>query len=70
MYLSHRDTAQIVRRCVEADKNVGFDIVFGVSDNFTRFRDLEHAKDVIGYVPADGIREWPLPDDWSAEPPA
>ena len=43
-----------------------FDIVFGVSDNFTRFRDLEHAREVIGYEPRDGIRQWPLPDDWNA----
>ncbi len=60
VYLSHRDAAQVVRRCVEAPDSVRFDIVFGVSDNFTRFRDLEHAKRVIGYEPQDGIRQWPL----------
>lgn len=68
VYLSHRDAAQVVRRCVEAPESVMFDIVFGVSDNFTRFRDLEHARDVIGYEPQDGIRRWPLPDDWIATP--
>lgn len=60
VYLSHRDAAQVVRRCVEAPESVKFDIVFGVSDNFTRFRDLEHAREVIGYEPQDGIRQWPL----------
>ncbi|MDA0233151.1 MAG: NAD(P)-dependent oxidoreductase [Chloroflexi bacterium] len=66
VYLSHRDAAQVVRRCVEAPDSVKFDIVFGVSDNFTRFRDLEHAREVIGYVPEDGIKEWPLPEGWKA----
>lgn len=66
VYLSHRDAAQVVRRCVEAPDSVMFDVVFGVSDNFTRFRDLEHAKEVVGYEPVDGIRRWPLPDGWTA----
>lgn len=66
VYLSHRDAAQVVRRCVEAPETVTFDIVFGVSDNFTRFRDLEHAKAVVGYEPQDGITRWPLPDGWKA----
>ena len=68
VYLSHRDAAQVVRKCVEAPAHVKYDIVFGVSDNFTRFRDLEHAKEVIGYVPSDGIRQWPLPEGWTAQP--
>lgn len=66
VYLSHKDAAQVVRRCVEAPDSVMFDIVFGVSDNFTRFRDLEHAREVVGYEPIDGIRQWPLPENWSA----
>jgi nucleoside-diphosphate-sugar epimerase len=67
VYLSHRDAAQVVRRCVEAPENVRFDIVYGVSDNFTRFRDIKHAKEVVGYVPQDGIKQWPLPEGWKAE---
>ena len=66
VYLSHRDAAQVVRRCVEAPEGVRFDTVYGVSNNFTGFRDLEHARDVIGYEPQDGIEQWPLPDGWSA----
>ena len=63
-YLSHRDTAQIVEKCVDAPDEVRFDIFFGVSDNFSRFRDIEHAREVIGYEPEDGIPEWPVPSDW------
>jgi NAD+ dependent glucose-6-phosphate dehydrogenase len=65
VYLSHRDAAQIVRRCVEALESVKFDIVFAVSDNFTRFRDIEHAREVIGFEPQDGIKQWPLPEGWT-----
>lgn len=60
VYLSHRDAAQVIRRCVEAPASLMFDIVFGVSDNFTRFRDLEHARETIGYEPQDGIKRWPI----------
>ena len=59
VYLSHRDVAQIVERCVEAPEDVRFDIVYGVSDNRARFRDIEHGREVIGYVPEDGIDDWP-----------
>ncbi len=64
VYLSHRDAAQIVRRCVEAPPEVLFDIFYGVSDNFLRYRDLEHAREVIGYEPEDGGKEWPVADSW------
>ena len=54
VYLSHRDAAQIVWRCVEAPADVRYDIVYGVSDNRNRFRDLEHTTKLVGYVPQDG----------------
>ncbi len=57
VYLSHRDAAQIVWRCVEAPADVRYDIVYGVSDNRNRFRDLEHTTKLVGYVPQDGA-EW------------
>ena len=59
VYLSHRDICQIVRRCVEAPDSVRFDIFYAVSDNRGRFRDIDHAREVIGYVLSDGITDWP-----------
>jgi uronate dehydrogenase len=67
VYLSHRDAAQMVRKCVEAPPSVMFNIFYAVSDNFTRFRDISHAKEIIGYLPQDGITQWPLPAGWHAE---
>ena len=57
VYLSHRDAAQIVWRCVEAPADVRYGVVYGVSDNKTRFRDLEHTTNLVGYIPEDGA-EW------------
>jgi nucleoside-diphosphate-sugar epimerase len=57
VYLSHRDAVQIIERCVEAPEDVQFDIFYGISDNRTRFRDISHARDVIGYTPLDGIKD-------------
>jgi nucleoside-diphosphate-sugar epimerase len=59
VYLSHRDAVQIIECCVEAPEDVRFDIFYGISNNRTRFRDIEHAREVIGYVPQDGIQTWP-----------
>jgi uronate dehydrogenase/NAD+ dependent glucose-6-phosphate dehydrogenase len=51
----------MVERCVEAPLSVRYDIFYAVSDNRGRFRDIQHAKQVIGYEPLDGIPDWPLP---------
>lgn len=58
-YLSHRDAAQMVVKCVEAPASVRFDIFYAVSDNAARFRDISHPQEVVGFVPQDGITEWP-----------
>ena len=60
VYFSHRDVEQMFEKCVDAPGDVKWDVFYGVSDNFTRFRDISHAEEVIGYVPADGIKDWPL----------
>ena len=59
VYLSLRDTAQIVERCVKAPDDLRFDIFFGVSDNRARFRDISHPGEMVGYIPQDGIHDWP-----------
>jgi nucleoside-diphosphate-sugar epimerase len=60
VYVSHRDIAQAIRRCVEASDDLRFEIIYAVSDNKGRWRDIEHARRAVGYVPQDGIRDWPL----------
>lgn len=60
VYFSHRDVEQMFEKCVDAPGDVKWDVFYGVSDNFTRFRDISYAEEVIGYVPVDGIKDWPL----------
>lgn len=61
VYLSHRDIVQMIERCVDAPDSVRFDIFYAVSDNRGRFRDIEHARQRLGFVPRDGIADWPIP---------
>ena len=53
LYLSHRDTAHLVERSIEAPAAVGFVIVYGVSNNQLRFHDIDTAEELIGYRPQD-----------------
>jgi NAD+ dependent glucose-6-phosphate dehydrogenase len=51
MWLSHRDCAQLFRRCIEAD--YGYEVVYGISDNERRYYSIERAREVLGYDPVD-----------------
>ncbi len=53
IYCSHRDAAQMVRRCVEAPSELHFDIFYALSNNSRGYCDIQHAKDVLGYEPMD-----------------
>ncbi len=52
IWLSQRDMVQLTEKCLAAD-HVQFDIFYGVSNNPHCFYDLEHAREVLGYVPQD-----------------
>lgn len=60
MWHSRRDFAHEVDCCLQ-DDSVTFDIFSGVSDNDTRWFDIEHAREVIGYDPQDNGAEWDNP---------
>jgi uronate dehydrogenase len=53
VWCSQRDIVDLVERCVNAPEELRFDIFFGVSDNRYRWVDLEHPRQVLGYVPLD-----------------
>lgn len=52
IYLSHRDAAEFVRRCLEATR-VRFGIYYGVSNNPRVFYDMTNAREELGYRPQD-----------------
>ncbi|MFB6095720.1 MAG: NAD-dependent glucose-6-phosphate dehydrogenase Azf [Halodesulfurarchaeum sp.] len=51
MWLSPRDCAHLFERTLEAEYD--YEIVYGISDNETRFYSLERAREVLGYEPQD-----------------
>ena len=56
IWLSHRDARQMAIKSIEAPDAVRFDIFFFTSDNELGYRDLMHARRVIGYVPEDSAQ--------------
>jgi len=52
IYLSHRDCAELVRCCLDAD-HIRFGVYYGVSNNPRLFYDLSNAREEIGYEPQD-----------------
>ena len=52
-WLSHRDVVDILVRCIDASEDLHYDIFLATSRNRYGYRDLEHARDVLGYVPQD-----------------
>jgi NAD+ dependent glucose-6-phosphate dehydrogenase len=55
-WLSHRDLAQLVERCLS--QSLEFEIFYGVSGNTWRFWDIGYAKEKIGYAPQDNAEDW------------
>ena len=58
VWCSHRDAAQMVDKCLTAPDSLGFDIFFAVSDNKYNYRDVSHAKEVVGYEPRDRAEDY------------
>ena len=63
LWLSHRDTAQLIERSIDAPTSVGFAIVYGMSKNSLRIWDIETARETIGFDPQDGAGE-----EWEPRP--
>jgi nucleoside-diphosphate-sugar epimerase len=53
VWCSQRDVAQMVERCLDAPDDVRFDVFFVCSDNAWSYRDIAHARSVVGFVPED-----------------
>lgn len=53
VWCSQGDVARMVRACIEAPEDLKHDIFFVVSNNQYSYRDMSHAKDVLGYEPQD-----------------
>lgn len=58
VWCSQRDIAQMVEKCIRAALSVRFDIFYVVSDNKLSYRDLEHARAVVGFEPQDRAEDY------------
>ena len=50
-WISHRDTAQLVWRGIEAD--LPFGVFYGISGNTRAYWDIANARELLGYAPQD-----------------
>ena len=54
VWCSLRDAAQMIERCIDAPESLRFDVFFVISNNKWGYRDISHAREVLGYDPRDG----------------
>lgn len=57
-WCSHRDVAQMLERCIAAPGQVQYDVFYAVSNNHRNYRDLAHAREVLGYEPQDSADDF------------
>jgi nucleoside-diphosphate-sugar epimerase len=53
VWCSQRDIGSLIERCLDAPESLMFDIFYAVSNNRWGYRDMEHARHVLGFVPLD-----------------
>ena len=57
VWCSQRDIARLVERAIQAPEDLRFDVFYGVSNNRLCWVDIEHARQVLGYIPQDSAEE-------------
>lgn len=58
VYLSHRDVVSILHKCIEAPEGLKYDVFLATSNNRWGYRDLEHPRQVLGFVPQDSAEDF------------
>jgi nucleoside-diphosphate-sugar epimerase len=57
VWCSQRDIARFLERSIAAPPSVRFDTFFAVSNNRWGYRDLAHAREVLGWEPLDSAED-------------
>jgi len=52
------DAARMIQRCIDAPESVRFEIFYVVSNNRWRHRDIERARQVVGFDPRDNAEDY------------
>jgi nucleoside-diphosphate-sugar epimerase len=58
VWCSQRDIARFLERCIAAPPTVRFDTFFATSENRWGYRDLAHAREVLGWEPLDRAEDY------------
>jgi nucleoside-diphosphate-sugar epimerase len=58
VFCSQRDVTNLIELCINAPDSLRFDIFYAVSNNKWGYRDFEHARQVLGYVPQDAAESF------------
>jgi nucleoside-diphosphate-sugar epimerase len=61
IWCSQRDIVQLVERAIHAPEEVRYDIFYGCSSNRWCWVDIEHARQVLGYIPQDTADDRMIP---------
>ncbi len=62
-WLSQADAVQMIDKCIDAPLALRFDIFDAISENKYRWRDISHAKEVLGWKPTGSADKW-NPDNY------
>ena len=57
-WLSHRDVADILRKCIDASDDLKYEIFFATSADRWGYRDLEHPRLLLGWQPHDSVDDF------------
>ena len=58
VWCSQRDIVRMIERCLRAPATLRFDVFFAVSNNKWSYRDLDHARRVLGFEPLDAAETY------------
>jgi nucleoside-diphosphate-sugar epimerase len=58
VWCSQRDIVNMIDLCISAPESLRYDIFFANSQNKWGYRDLEHPRRVLGYVPQDAAESY------------
>ena len=57
VWCSQRDVVNAIERAVDLEESILYDIFFVMSDNKWGYRDLSHAREVLGFSPQDAAED-------------
>jgi nucleoside-diphosphate-sugar epimerase len=58
VWCSQRDIVRMLEACLRAPDSLRFDVFFAVSNNKWSYRDLDHARRVLGWEPLDAAETY------------